>query len=202
MNRGCRFLSSNLSPSRRRGTPRWRLAALAVGCALAAASVAPVAAEEADPALTLTGITGATLGASQLTPDGARCGLDLGRLVNAARQPMRQAGLEVREDAATRVTLSAVTAQIVGGQCATAVLLGVYARESFFSAAAGWMRSGHVVLWQRSLMVATPQDTHVTAVDDGARRLTVQMLGAWREQNAAGRAVAVDAAAVPPRPRP
>jgi len=181
---------------------------LGLACAIAATPVRSAAAASQDVPLTMAGITQATLGASQITPDGARCGLDPAHLVEAVRQPMLDAGFEPRDDAPGRVTLSAVTAQLPGGpqlpggQCATAVLLGVYARESFFSAAAGWLRTGHVVLWQRSVMVVTPLGEHKAAVDDGARRLAVQMLASWQEQNAAGVAVAAGAAAQPPKPRP
>lgn len=178
------------------------LVGLVLACAIAATPVRSAAAASQDVPLTMAGITRATLGASQITPDGARCGLDPTRLVEVVRQPMLDAGFEPRDDAPTRVTLSAVTAQVPGGQCATAVLLGVYARESFFSAAAGWLRTGHVVLWQRSVMVVTPQGDHKAAVDDGARRLAVQMLTGWQEQNGAGVAVAAGAVAQPPKPRP
>jgi hypothetical protein len=151
----------------------------------------PLAATESPAVpLTLNGIGQAMLGVSQLTPDGARCGLDLNLLANAARQPIADAGLDLREDVPTRVTVSAVTAQAPVDHCATAVLLGVYVRESFFSNAAAWLRSGNVVVWQRSVMVATPLSGHPAAVSGAVRRLVEQMLANWREQNGRGLAVA------------
>ena len=165
---------------------RWvMVVSLVVGWSLAAAAVdARAATERPEEPLTLAGITRATLGASQLTPDGAVCGLDLDHLTRALHDPLTDAGLVLREDTKVRITVSAVTGQLPDSQCATAVMLGVYARESFFSTAVGWLRSGHVVLWQRSIMVVTPRIGHKPAVEDAARRLAVRMIGDWREMNA------------------
>jgi hypothetical protein len=142
-----------------------------------------MAAEAADSALNLTGLSDATMGVSQLTAAGVQCGLELGRIGEVAHQAVADAGIAVRDDSTNRVTISAVTTRVGPDQCATAVLLGVYARESFFNLSAGWVQSGYVVLWQRSMIVATPVGQHAAAVIDATRRLSEQMLVDWRARN-------------------
>jgi hypothetical protein len=142
-----------------------------------------IAAQAPDGQADLTGVADATMGVSQLTADGAQCGLELSRIGMAAHQTVADAGIALRDEASNRMTISAVTARVGQDQCATAVLLGVYAKESFFSATAGWVQSGYVVLWQRSVMVATPIGQHAAAVADATRRLTAQMLIDWRALN-------------------
>ena len=136
-----------------------------------------------DSVADLTGLADATVGISQLTADGVQCGLDLSQIGGAARQAVSDAGIALRDEALNRVTISAVSARVGPDQCATALLLGVYAKQSFFSAAAGWVQSGYVVLWQRSLMVATPIGQHAAAVLAGTRRLSDQLVADWRAKN-------------------
>lgn len=169
---------------------RWRraLPAVRLGVLLAALAGAAATAGAASPAADLTldfhGIDAAALAASQLSPDAIQCGLDLDPLTEAARQPAANAGMVLRADAAARITVSAMTVRLPAvEQCVTAVLLGVYAQESFFSSDAGWMRSGYFVVWQRSLMVSTPVAQHPGAVAAAVGRLTEQMLTVWRAQN-------------------
>lgn len=142
-----------------------------------------VAAEGSESMLDLKGVTNATLGVSQLTADGVQCGLDLTQIGHAAHQPVADAGLAVREVSDNRITISAVTSRVGSDQCATTVMLGAYARETFFSSVVGWVQSGYVVVWQRALMVATPIGQHAAAVNSAARRLSEQMLADWRTQN-------------------
>lgn len=142
-----------------------------------------VAAEAVDSLVNLTGLSDATMGVSQLTADGVQCGLDLGRIGEVSHQAVANAGIAVRDDSTNRMTISAVTTRVGPDQCATAVLLGVYAKESFFNLSAGWVQSGYVVLWQRSMIVATPVGQHAAAVIDATRRLSGQMLVDWRAQN-------------------
>jgi hypothetical protein len=159
-----------------------------VGAGMAAVlllTAAPVLAADAPPAapLDFEGLTEAALMASPLTADSIQCGLDLDRLVAVARQKLADGGLVLRDDAATRVTVSAVTVRVAGTeQCATTVLLGAYTQESFFSASAGWLRSGYVVIWQRALAVATPAGAHAAAVGAAVGRVTEQLLAAWHAQ--------------------
>lgn len=174
---------------------RVRTAVLTVGCAILMTLAGLARAEDPSQAASLAGINRATLGGSQLTADGASCGLALDHLLDMVREPVIEAGLDLTDDTATRLTLSAVTTRFPDGQCATAVLLGAYARESYFSATTGWVRSGYVVLWQRSIMVATSLTDHKTAVDGAARRLAMQMLAQRSEQTQSSRAIAAGAAA-------
>jgi len=149
----------------------------------------PGIAEAADNMADLKGLSQAALGASQLTADGQHCGLDLERITGTARRALSDVGFAVRDDAENRLTISAVTTRVGSDQCATAVMLGVYAKESFFSSITGWVQSGYVVLWQRSLMIATPVGAHASAVLDATRRLSEQMVTDWRAQNSASPAV-------------
>lgn len=159
-----------------------------VGCCVALLSLGMVRAGAAADApkgvADLSGFADATLGISQITADGAQCGLQPDSIGNAARHIIIGGGIALQDAAANRMTLSAVTTRVGVDQCATAVLLGAYAKESFFSAQAGWVQSGYVVLWQRSVIVATPIGQHAAAVIDAARRLSDQMLVDWRAQNA------------------
>jgi hypothetical protein len=149
------------------------------------------AAPPAAPALGFAGITAAALAASPLSADSVPCGLALDRLGQAARQTLADGGLTLDAAAPVRVALSAVTIRVpddqgrmpAGGACATTVLLGVYAEESFFSASAGWLSHGYVVIWQRTLMVATPAERHPAAVAGAIDRLAGQMLAAWHAAN-------------------
>lgn len=131
----------------------------------------------------LSGFTDATLGVSQITADGMQCGLQPEGIGDTARHVIVGSGIALRDGADNRMTLSAVTTRVGPDQCATAVLLGAYAKESFFSGAAGWVQSGYVVLWQRSMIVATPVGQHAAAVLDATRRLSNQLLVDWRAQN-------------------
>lgn len=156
----------------------WSMAAWLLAGAPAMAAEAP-----ATPPLDFEGLTEASLMASPLTVDSIQCGLDLDRLAAAARQKLADGGLALREGAPARVTVSAVTVRVPGtDHCATTVLLGVYAQESFFSASAGWLRTGYVVIWQRALMAATPVGAHAAAVGGVVGRLVEQMLAAWHAQ--------------------
>ena len=179
-----------------------RTAILTVGCAVLIGVAGSVRAEELGRMASLAGINRATLGGSQLTADGATCGLALDHLLDTVREPVIDAGLDLTDDAATRLTLSAVTARFPDGQCATAALLGAYARESYFSATTGWVRSGYVVLWQRSIMVATSQADHKSAVDAAARRLAMQMLAQRSEQTDSNRTIAAGSPASRPKSTP
>ena len=181
---------------------RVRAAIVTVGCVIVIGMAGPVRADDPTQNASLAGINRAILGGSQLTADGAGCGLALDHLLDTVREPVIDAGLELTGDAATRLTLSAVTARFHDGQCATAVLLGAYARESYFSATTGWLGHGYVVLWQRSMMVATPQADHKSAVDAAARRLAMQMLAQRAEQTDSNRAVAAGSPASRPKPTP
>jgi len=141
------------------------------------------AAQAADNNIDLTGLADSTVGVSQLTADGVQCGLEAQQIGETAHRAVTNAGIAVRDDSTNRMTISAVTTRVGPEQCASAVLLGVYAKESFFSATVGWVQSGYVVLWQRSLMVATPIGQHAAAVIDATRRLSDQMLADWRSRN-------------------
>ena len=141
-----------------------------------------------DPILTLSeislsGMTEATLGVSQLTADGIACGLDLAQIGEATHHILADAGLGLHDAADDRITVSAISARVGPDQCATAVMLGAYAKESFFSRAAGWVQSGYVVMWQRSAMVATPIGEHASRVLDATRRVAREMLADWQAQN-------------------
>lgn len=175
-------------PIRPLSVPRHAPIALlrAVACAivLSLGALRPgFAADAPSGVANLTGFADATLGVSQLTADGAQCGLQLDRVGEAAHRLIADSGIQLRDDADNRVTISAITTRVGPTDCATAVMLGVYAKESFFSATAGWVQSGYVVLWQRSLMVATPIGQHAASVIDAARQLSHQMLLDWRAQN-------------------
>jgi hypothetical protein len=144
---------------------------------------AGVAAEAPKGLADLSGFADATLGVSQITADGVQCGLQPEGIGDAAHHVIVGSGIALHNGADNRLTLSAVTTRVGPDQCATAVLLGAYAKESFFSVEAGWVQSGYVVLWQRSVIVATPIGQHAAAVIDAARRLSDQMLVDWRAQN-------------------
>jgi hypothetical protein len=142
-----------------------------------------VAAEAPDSALDLKGLSQAALGVSQLTSEGAQCGLDLAQISHASSQLVMDAGIGLHDASDNRITISAITTRVGADQCATAVMLGAYAKESFFSTTTGWVQSGYIVLWQRSLMIATPIGQHATAVIGATRRLSAQLLEDWRAQN-------------------
>src|SRR5665213_1419285 len=126
-------------PARPRAVAARVLSCCLLGLLLAGAPRSGMAAEAADSALNLTGLSDATMGVSQLTAAGVQCGLELGRIGEVAHQAVADAGIAVRDDSTNRVTISAVTTRVGPDQCATAVLLGVYARESFFNLSADWI---------------------------------------------------------------
>ena len=159
-----------------------------------------VSAGEPEAAPNLRGLSEAMLGVSQVTADGTQCGLDPDRLGEPARQLLADAGLAVRDNVQDRIVISAVSTRAAGEQCATAVLMGVYSRETFFSSRIGWVGNGYVVLWQRSLVIATPLTQHPAAVGEAVRRLTEQVLDAWREQNRQGTGVTASGTALPQEP--
>lgn len=125
----------------------------------------------------LGAIDAVALGISPITPDGASCGLDPAQLLQVARQALDSAGVRMEAAAASRLTLSAVTERDAEAEtCATATMAGVYRAESFFSAEAGWLERGYVVLWQRSLVRMTPAAAHPAAVAASVRRVVGQFL--------------------------
>lgn len=181
---------------------RGLFAQILFACALLIAPCSQVAAGELTTAPNLRGLTEATLGISQITAEGRQCGLDPDRLGEPARPLLADAGLMVRDNVQDRIVISAVSARAAGEQCATAVLMGIYSRETFFSARNGWLETGYVVLWQRSLIIATPMAQHPAAVADAVRRLTEQVVDAWREQNRQGTGVTASGTALPQEPSP
>jgi hypothetical protein len=171
------------SQSARRATCLIRLAYCSLFALFLAMPRPAAAAQAADNNIDLTGLADSTVGVSQLTADGVQCGLEAQQIGETTHRAVTNAGIAVRDDSTNRMTISAVTTRVGPEQCASAVLLGVYAKESFFSATVGWVQSGYVVLWQRSLMVATPIGQHAAAVIDATRRLSDQMLADWRSRN-------------------
>jgi hypothetical protein len=159
----------------RRGLPL--SAVLIAGAVMMGATSAAYAADLRD--VEIAQLDAVALGISQITPEGLQCGLEPARLLEVARQGFSGAGIVLRDDAASRITLSVITTREGAGdaeRCASAVMLGAYRRESYFSAETGWLQNGFVVLWQRSLLQLTPASTHAASVAGSVRRITVQML--------------------------
>lgn len=159
---------------------------LAVAPLLVLALATPAVRAEDGLEDTLAHVDAVTIGISQITPDGVQCGLDPSRLLQVGMQALDNAGIAVRPDAATRITLSAITTQdtaMPSQPCATAVMLGAYRHETYFNADAGWVRSGYVVLWQRSILQLTPVASHPSGVAVGVRRLVAQFLEDYSAQH-------------------
>ncbi len=147
INQHTKFITgAHASPSRRLTRLASALAALAAWL-LVSLPNATMAAETLNSNGSLCHEADVTMGVSQLTADGAQCGLEPGRIGEAAHQVVVAGGIALRDDSTNRVVISAVTTRVGPDQCATALLLGVYAKESFpASSAAG---SSGLSLWQR-----------------------------------------------------
>jgi len=137
----------------------------------------------------LAGVAGIRVSISQTTPDAMACGIDLRDLLNGFTDGLVSGGLTIDQSAEVTVTLSVLTGyDEPSGICATAPMLGVYRRVSYFDEKLGWLRSGQVVLWQRGTATATGSSDHAVAVRQAVTQLSDAFLGSWRTVNSGGMA--------------
>lgn len=135
----------------------------------------------------LAGVTTVRIAINQTTPDAMGCGLDLGRLLPVLSDGLRAGGLAVDPAADVTIALTVLTGyDAATGVCATAPMLGTYRRISYFDKAVGWLRSGHVVLWQRGTTATSAIADHDSLVRRAITDLSEALLTSWRSANGGG----------------
>lgn len=163
--------------------PRFPLAILLLALFLAA----PPAAAQERPPVGLARIVSVQATISQPSPDAINCDIDARTVLPVLERELSEGGLVLAADKADAVaTLSLMTAHDPDrGVCATSALLGTYRRVAFFDDKAGWLSSGHVVLWQRATQAISGRGDHARTVADMVARLTRELATSWRTENAA-----------------
>jgi hypothetical protein len=144
------------------------------------------AAEDIKSDIDFRGINALRVTTSPMPPGAIDCNIDNGALVHDLEQQFWTAGLKVAtsgDNVATVTVLS--TSETTRGVCSSAVMLGAYSRMSFFDEAAGWLRSGYVVVWQSGLIVTSSPAEHLKTVRQALARLGNAMLRDWQKQNPA-----------------
>jgi hypothetical protein len=144
------------------------------------------AAEDNKSDIDFRGITALRVTTSPVPPGAIDCNIDNGALVHDLEQQLATGGLKVAtsgDNVATVTVLS--TSETTRGVCSSAVMLGAYSRMSFFDEAAGWLRSGYVVVWQSGLIVTSSPAEHLKTVRQALARLGNAMLRDWQKQNSA-----------------
>lgn len=135
----------------------------------------------------LAGVAAVRIAINQTTPDAMNCGIDLQRLLPVLSDGLRAGGLAVRPSADVTIALTVLTGYDSDtGVCATAPMLGTYRRVSYFDAAVGWLRSGHIVLWQRGTTATSAIAEHAGLVQRAVIDLSTALLTSWRADNGGG----------------
>lgn len=164
---------------------RDRIAALALAALLTLAATLPAAAQDTD--VSLAGMGAVRLTASPLSQAALDCRLEASELLAGVEGQLTAGGMTAVESPRNLATVTVLTA-FEGNRalCSSAVMLGVYRKVSFFDEAAGWVRSGYVVVWQSGQQVLSTRDNHRAQVRESLHRLAGAMLHDW--QRADGRA--------------
>jgi hypothetical protein len=167
----------------RRKVPLAGLGVLLLGLGLATVAAA---AGDSKSDIDFRGINALRVTTSPVPPGAIDCNIDNGALVHDLEQQLATGGLKVTtsgDNVATVTVLS--TSETTRGICSSAIMLGAYSRMSFFDEAAGWLRSGYVVVWQSGLIVTSSPAEHLKTVRQALARLGTAMLRDWQKQNPA-----------------
>ncbi|MGE4218562.1 MAG: hypothetical protein AB7G39_03860 [Alphaproteobacteria bacterium] len=148
-------------------------------------TLASAVAEER-PTVNLAHVASIQATISQPSPDAINCGIQAKALLPALERELAEGGLVLAKDKADAVaTLSLMTAHDPDrGVCATSALLGAYRRVAFYDEKAGWLSTGHVVLWQRATQVVSGRGDHARVAEETVARLAREMVQSWRTDNA------------------
>lgn len=157
-------------------------------CLLMTAVLATTAAAAAEdrPSVNLAHVASIQATISQPSPDAVNCGIQARALLPVLERELAEGGFILAKDKADAVaTLSLMTAHEPDrGVCATSVLLGAYRRVAFFDEKAGWLSTGHVVLWQRATQVVSGRGDHTKVAEDMVARMARELTQSWRAENA------------------
>jgi hypothetical protein len=154
---------------------------------LAMAAAAPAPGRAAQPAsdTDLRGIKGLRVTSSPVPPGAIDCNIDSAVLTHELEQQLAVGGMHPPKQGDDLATITVMSSAVgSGGLCSSAVMLGAYAKRSFFDDGVGWIRSGYVVIWQRGVMVSSPPSSQMDAVKQALSRLGAALLHDWEEQNA------------------
>jgi hypothetical protein len=158
-----------------------------VPCLLLLAMLACPAAGRAQsviaPDADLTALDKIRVTASQTTPDAVACGIDLRLLLPVVEKRLQAGGLSATKSPNAVVTFSLMTTHDPASRlCATTAMLGAYRLVSYFDEAAGWVKSGYVVLWQRGAQLLSSPNDHPLATERTLARLVGDLMKTRREQ--------------------
>ncbi len=149
---------------------------------LFAATLAPIGGHAEDaPGAGLSHLTSVTVSISQPSSDAPNCGIEAKPLLAHLERTLTEGGLAIvpKGDASTILSVM-TTLDANRGICATGVMLGAYRRVDFYDERAGWLRSGHVVLWQRATQVISTGADHPQATERAVSRLSAELLESRR----------------------
>lgn len=162
-----------------------RLSTAVAWIALSTLSVpsAGIAAEGASD-VDFRGVSGVRVTISPMSADAADCRLTADPLLRDLEQQLTAKGLKTVPESDVVATITVLsTYEPNAGQCSSAVMLGAYRKASFFDEDAGWLRTGHVVVWQSGLLTSSVPEQHPAGVGDALTRLGDAMALDWHRAN-------------------
>lgn len=163
-----------------------KLGSIAAFCALALVTIPAAMAQEPDSDMDFRGIRSVRVTASPMPQGAIDCDIDGDALVRDLEQQFDAGGLRNAAGNDNLATITVLSTYETGsGVCSSAMMLGAYSKVSFFADAAGWIRSGYVVLWQSGVIVTSSPEQHLQTAREALARLGSSMLEAWQTQNAA-----------------
>jgi len=162
---------------------RFFKATLAIGLMSAGTMFARAEAIQSD--IDLKGVKSFHIAVSPLPIDTVDCSIDgtvLGRELKQALDRDKLSGGGASDAVAVITVIS--TQDPERRSCTSTVMLGAYKKASFFDDSVGWIRTGHVVMWQSAVHTTSATDTHQAHARDAVSLLADSMMEKWREANA------------------
>ncbi|HEV7369757.1 hypothetical protein [Arenibaculum sp.] len=153
--------------------------------ALSTLSVPPTGiAAEGPSDIDFRGVAGVRVTISPMSADATDCRLAADPLLRELEQQLTAKGLKAMPESDVVATITVLSAyEPNAGRCSSAVMLGAYRKASFFDEDAGWLRTGHVVVWQSGLLTSSSPEQHPAGVRDALARLGDAMALDWHRAN-------------------
>lgn len=161
-----------------------KLETIAAICALGMATIPATMAEEPGSDMDFRGVRSVRVTASPAPQGAIDCNIETDALVRDLEHQFDAGGLRNTTGNDNLATITVLSTYETGsGICSSALMLGAYSRASFFADAAGWIRSGYVVLWQSGVIVTSIPEQHLQTAREALARLGSSLLEAWQAQN-------------------
>jgi hypothetical protein len=130
----------------------------------------------------LSGVKSLRVTASPMSVEAMDCNLESSSLVRNLEHHLNAKGISTESGNDTVATITVLSTH-ESERCSSAVMVGAYRKASFFDHDAGWLRTGHVVLWQSGLLVTSSPENHPDNVSSALEQLTGGLVEDWRYAN-------------------